>query len=39
MSFARISSSGTVKTHVEVPPILSEPDMDRLKACVLLPTA
>lgn len=39
MSLTRISSSMTVKAHVEVPPILSEPDMDRLKACVLLATA
>jgi regulator of nucleoside diphosphate kinase len=28
----------TVNAHAEVPPILSEPDMDRLRACVLLPT-
>ncbi|WP_287186281.1 GreA/GreB family elongation factor [Paraburkholderia sp.] len=38
MSFARISSPMTAKAHIEVQPILSESDMDRLRTYVLLPT-
>ena len=38
MSLARTSSPMTVNAHAEVPPTLSEPDVGRLRACVLLPT-
>ena len=38
MSFASTALSMTVKPHPEVPPVLLESGMDRIRACVFLPT-